>query len=102
LFAGIACSVVYSVETQLSEETGLPVSTINEGTGYMFLLAGWGLLFWQPFSMQYGKRLTYMLSLAGILVRSRGKHLWRLYANDHQGMTMWGYEILPSRKKIEY
>ncbi|RMX88830.1 hypothetical protein D0869_01322 [Hortaea werneckii] len=51
-FAGIANSVVYSVETPLADALGITVGDINAGTGYLFLLCGWGLLFWQPFALQ--------------------------------------------------
>ena len=66
-FTGLASSAVYSVLVPLSANLDVPVSTLNQGTGYLFLLAGWGLLFWQPAAYQWGKRPVYLTSTLGVL-----------------------------------
>lgn len=74
---GISSAAIYSVFGSISTETGLPLGDLNAGTGYMFLMFGWGCLFWQPIALTYGRRGVYLISFLGTIVIPNSSKLIR-------------------------
>lgn len=60
---GIGGTSVYSVFTPISKETGISIAQLNNGTGYLFLMAGWTNIIWQPLALTFGRRPIILLSL---------------------------------------
>lgn len=62
---GVGGTSVYSVLTPISEDTGISIAQLNNGTGFLFLLAGWANLVWQPMALTFGRRPIFLLSILG-------------------------------------
>ncbi|KAK9245138.1 MFS general substrate transporter [Lipomyces tetrasporus] len=76
---GWASAGVYSILIDISEKTGLTVADLNSGTGTMLLFFGWGCLIWQPIGLTFGRRGSYVLSLAFTAAIS----VWTAYSTSY-------------------
>ncbi|KAK5653613.1 hypothetical protein OQA88_8642 [Cercophora sp. LCS_1] len=59
---GMPLTLQYSILADITRDTGIHTNALVEGTGYMFLLLGFGCLFWQPIAQTYGRRGVYLIS----------------------------------------
>lgn len=62
LGVGLPATLQYSVLIDITHDTGISTADLVQGTGVMFLLLGWGCLFWQPIALTYGRRGVYLIS----------------------------------------
>ncbi|KAJ5116318.1 hypothetical protein N7456_000666 [Penicillium angulare] len=76
----VSSSSCYSVFVPINAESGISFDNLNEGTGYMYLLFGWGLLFWQPLALTYGRRGVYLSCLLGTCLMN----VWAGYAATNE------------------
>ncbi|CAK7215376.1 hypothetical protein SBRCBS47491_002464 [Sporothrix bragantina] len=79
LFTWCICcssSACFSVFVPIYEQSGISLDHLNQGTGYMYLLFGWGLLFWQPLALTFGRRGVFLLCLLGTCLMN----VWAGYA----------------------
>ncbi|ANB14669.1 Hol1p [Sugiyamaella lignohabitans] len=67
---GIAGTSTYSILVPISEATGITIAQLNNGTGYLFLLAGWTNLIWQPMALTFGRRPVFLFSILGCVAMS--------------------------------
>lgn len=92
---GVAATATYSCLIDISRETGITLTELNLGTGFIFLLAGWGNLIWQPLALSIGRRPVFLLSLAGCFAITE----WTAYIDNFPqwaaARILYGFMVAP-------
>ncbi|BEJ11927.1 hypothetical protein CspHIS471_0203870 [Cutaneotrichosporon sp. HIS471] len=101
VLSGFAACSVYSVLVPLGETKNISLGALNAGTGYMFLLLGWGGLITQPLALTFGKRPLFIFSTMGHL----GTIIWQVYITSegtwHANKVLQGLFTAPIEMLIE-
>jgi MFS family permease len=92
---GIGGASVYSVLEPISSDTGITLAELVNGTGFLFLLAGWSNLIWQPLALTFGRRPILILSLLGCVAISE----WTAWVDKYPAWAaarcMYGFFVAP-------
>ncbi|ETN43078.1 uncharacterized protein HMPREF1541_02236 [Cyphellophora europaea CBS 101466] len=92
---GVGGTSTYSILTDMSRDTGLTLTQLNLGTAFVFLLAGWGNLLFQPMALAYGRRPTYLLSLAGCIAISEWTAWVDSFGSWAAARILYGFFVAP-------
>lgn len=92
---GIGGASVYSVLEPISQDTGITIAQLNTGTGFLFLMAGWSNLIWQPLALTFGRRPVILLSLIGCVAISEWTAWIDSYSPWAAARCLYGVMVAP-------
>jgi len=77
--ADIMTTLLSSAEVDMSAETGIPISTLNQGISVQYFFFGWSnWLLWQPMGLTFGRRPCLLVGGLGMIACS----VWTSYVTS--------------------
>lgn len=92
---GIGGASVYSVLEPISHDTGLTLAELVNGAAFLFLLAGWSNVIWQPLALTIGRRPVILLSLIGCVAISEWTAWIDSYGSWAAARCLYGFVVGP-------